>query len=219
MTDVAYITSRVSELIQDTGNTALTTAQALEWVNDAQRAVASIKPDAFSAIQSFQLVAGTLQSIPSTAHRLLGLVRNMGSDGATAGSPIRGPVPQEDLDSYESTWHTTTGTEIEEYTQDPSTPKSFYVYPAVAASPALYVEARLVLLPVLLVATTDAIQVSDVYAPALIEWVSYRYWSRDSEQTPNYARAARAFRAFFNILDTKMKVDMAINPKILENAN
>jgi len=81
--------SQASEIIQDESNVQMTTANALGWLNDAQRAIVIVKPDASTVIRSITLVPGTKQSIAGL--KLMSVVRNMGASGSTPGRGPRGP--------------------------------------------------------------------------------------------------------------------------------
>lgn len=74
---VASVISRVESILQDAGNIRWPESELLLWVNDAQREIALLKPDATATNTSSLLVAGTKQTIPDDGNRLLRVVRNM----------------------------------------------------------------------------------------------------------------------------------------------
>jgi len=206
------VIAQASETAQDESNVVWTTAQALEWLNDAQRTIAIVRPDASSLNHSITLVAGTKQSI--TGLRLLSCIRNMGIDGVTPGRAIR-LVERGVKDEFDPDWHTeATSTEVLEYVFDARTPKQFYVSPPIPASPVVQIEVSEAVNPAAVTAVGNTITLDDIYAPAMLEWIVYRFFSRDSEENPNIQRAISHFQAFFNVLQAKLQVDMAINPKV-----
>lgn len=210
---VSAITARVSEILQDDASLTWTGAQLLQWVNDALRSVTLVRPDSTSVTASVLLVAGTLQTLTGTNDlRLIRVIRNMGAAGATPGNAIRiGDMPAMDL--LNPAWHTEAQqATITEYMYDDTRPKEFWVYPP-AAVPS-YVQLSKSVLPTAVTAVGDTLPVDDIYGPAIIEWCCYRAFSRDSEETPNWQRAARHFSAFFNLLQVKVSADMAINPNV-----
>lgn len=75
---VASVISRVESVLQDTSNIRWPESELVLWVNDAQREIALLKPDATATNTTVQLVTGTKQTIPSDGNRLLRVVRNMG---------------------------------------------------------------------------------------------------------------------------------------------
>lgn len=215
---VSGITNRVAEILQDTANVSWTVAQLIEWVNDAIRALALVKPDSTAVTATQQLTASqTKQSLSGASDlRLIQLVRNMGANGTTIGRAIR-LGDMNSLDSFDPNWHTATpDSVVREYMFNAERPDEFWVSPPVHATTPVYVELIKSVLPASVSAITDTLPVKDIYGPPLIEWCCYRAFSRDSERTPNWARAARHFQAFFNLLQVKIQADMAINPKVRE---
>jgi len=79
-------------------------AELISWINDAQRAVATLRPDACPDTKIVNLVAGTKQSIPAENFRLLDIVRNVASDGVTPGRAV-GIIERETLDLFDPYWH------------------------------------------------------------------------------------------------------------------
>ena len=74
---VQSIVDRVQTTLQDTTGIRWPVVDELVlWINDAQREVALIKPDAAAMNETIPLVAGTKQSIPALGNRLLRVVRN-----------------------------------------------------------------------------------------------------------------------------------------------
>ena len=204
-----------AEVLEDITYVTYLETSFLNWINDAQRAVVLADPTANGKIQTISLTPGvSLQTLPATVSSLGGLSINMGVDGLTPGKAIRGPVPQETLDSLVPDWQTTPGTYVREYVYDPAFQENFYVYPPVTG--AWYVQARVFATPTDLTASSDPINLTDQYAPAIIEWLLCRCYSRDAERTPNFGRANRHFANFFQLLGVKIKSEMATDPKVLE---
>lgn len=215
------VASAVAEILQDydTGTDApagitWTTNELIRWVNDAQRAVALVRPDSTSVVNNIELVDGTKQSLPTGGLRLLSIVRNTGSDGTTIGRAVMGPVAREVKDSFDPDWHTADAkTTTKEYLFDDREPTVFWVSPPAVAGQQL--EAIWSQVPAeVTVLENDDLSVTDVYVPALQEWMLYRCFSRDAETTPNYARAGNHMRNFFNILGVKMQSDRTSSPKM-----
>lgn len=204
-----------AEVLEDHTYVTYLEAQFLRWVNDAQRAVCLMRPDAASSIQNLVITASSArQVLPSNAARLGGLYRNMGTNGLTGGRAITGPTPREPMDASDPLWMTRTGNYIRGYTYSEETPLDYYIYPTLTVP--WYVEAKLFLIPADLAAKTDPIGLSDIYAPPIREWVLYNCFARDSERTPNYVRAGRHFNNFFQLLGIKTRADLAVSPKVLE---
>ena len=214
------VLNRVSEILQDTTSNTWTQAQLISWLNDALLSLALVRPDASTTSAAYLLTAGkTKQALSGSSDlRLISVDQNLGSDGLTAGRSIR-LVDKKTKDAVTPDWHTDApATVIKEYMFDKDRPTLFWVYPRPHLTTPVYVEMFKSVAPASIADVGDTLPVKDVYGPALIEWCCYRSFSRDSEQTPNWQRAARHFSAFFNLLQVKMQADMAINPKIRELA-
>lgn len=127
-----------------------TERELVSWLDDAQMAIAKYFPAASSRIDAIRLKPGTRQSIDAIAAAdckpgdgstaptftygtsLLGLVRNMGSNGTTPGRAIR-QTNREILDA-QGLWHMVTRAYVGEFIYDPQTPRYFYVVPAVPST-------------------------------------------------------------------------------------
>lgn len=206
------IIAQASELAQDETNVTWSVAQSLEWLNDGQKAIASRRPDASVSVASILLDTGTKQMI--AGRRLMGITRNMGSDGLTPGRSIR-LVERGIKDDFNPDWHTDTATlVVKEYIYDARLPQDFYVWPPVDTAADVYIETIESVTPADVAAESDVISINDIYAPPLIEWIVYRFFARDAEEVPEMQRAAMHFNNFFSLLGEKTKVDMAVSPKV-----
>lgn len=213
----SVIIDQAAEQRQDLNKVAVTATQWLAWLNDAQRAVVLVRPDAKSTTENFQLLAGVNEHfLPAGRARLLGLIRNQGPTGVTVGRAIIGPSKQEEMDGADPEWHLTVGDYVVTYVYNEETPDVFYSYPTIPE--VWYVRAKFVVNPTDLVSAGSTVDLDDIYAPALREWMLYASFARDSEQTPNYARAGRHFNAFFALLGVKLKADMAVSPRVIEQS-
>lgn len=206
--------TQVSEILQDAGTITWTTSDLLEWMNDAILALVGQKPEVSTVRASVLLVPGPDQTLSGASDlRLVEVVCNMGTSGTVYGKAIsEGDASA--LDDFQPSWRSESGaTEIKDYMFDDAFPKAFSVYPPAHATTPVYVQVIKSVLPATLTAYSDTLPVDATYSPALIEWCLYRAFSRDSEQTQNWQRAARHYASFFNLLQIKMTADMSISPK------
>ena len=91
-------------------------------------------------------------------------------------------------------------------------PRKFYVYPGVSGS--AYVEVVYSKNPTNLSAGTDLIQVDDIFANALINFVLYRAFLKESEYAANVAVASGYFNAVVNqTLLVGKQIEQLNNPK------
>ena len=120
---------RIERLLSDASNVRWPEATLLKYLSDAQRLIVTVKPDTNPSHDTFELVAGTKQSIPDGRFRILRVARNMGTDGATAGRHI-GMTDFDALNAADPDWHSATAAEVvQNAALDPDDPKTFWVYP------------------------------------------------------------------------------------------
>lgn len=208
----------VSDTLQDTGNVSWTTVQHIAYLNDALRAAVSVRPDISAVTVNMLLTANTtLQTLPAaTDLRLIDIDCNMGDAGTVVGDSVL-LGDRTAMNRFFPGWRSVAGTTaVKEYFFDEARPDEFEVYPRPHATTPVYVRVNKSVLPTVMAAVGDTLPVKDIYASALREMCCYLAFSRDSERTPNWQRAARHYSSFFNLLQIKMTADMRINPKIRE---
>lgn len=207
---------KAATIIQDTTGVRWARSELLGWLNDGQREVVLLKPEACVTNASKVLTSSTTkQSLPADGIQLIKVTRNMGSDGTTAGRAIR-VVSAEVLDAQNPSWHSDANAVgyIQHYVFDPRDPKTFYVFPKAPAT-ALYLEVVYSSSPS---ATDDVgavIGIDDIYANALVDYTLYRAYSKDAEYAGNAARAAAAYQAFAGSLGVKSQNEANRNPNVL----
>jgi len=223
---VASVIDRVQVTLQDTtGIRWPETSELILWVNDAQREIALLKPDASATNDTITLVTGTKQSIPSAGNRLLRVVRNMSAaSGGTGKRSIR-LVSREILDAQTPDWHDPTvsgdaahGSVVKHYMYDEQDPRNFYVYPGVSGS--AYIEIVYSSNPTTVTASDD-LSIPDLYANAVMNYVLYMAYMKDAEYAGNSQRAANHFQLFTASVTGKAQVDLITTPNAesLSNPN
>lgn len=212
MAQAIDIVVEVASELSDSTYILWSKAELTEYLNDAQRQIALVRPDAASSIENITLVAGTKQAIPTTARRLLDIVRNMGA-GATPGKPIR-VVEEESLNLFRPTWHSDTEKSvIKNYTYDERTPDTFYVYPPAVVG--TVVEAKLANNPTEITnVDIDAISLNDVYISPIRDWMLHRAYSKETDSSESRSLAASHRQAFYAALGIKTKVDVSASPSV-----
>ncbi len=224
---------RAQTIILDETNVRWPLAELLLWLNDAQREVVIQKPSALSKNVALALQVGTYQPVPDEYLGLLRIVRNLQSAAnapvRTGGRAIR-IVSREVLDTQTPDWHDPTHIpykrEVKHYTYDEQDPMSFYVYPGndgtgvieaiMAGNPtpiALAQNAD----PLLLDSYEIALDLPDIYANAVLDFVLYRAYSKDAQFAGNAQRAALHYQQFANSLGIKVKLDVALSPNVPAN--
>ena len=215
------ITSRARILLNDIDATRWIDTELFKWVNDAQKLVAMMRPDASVATFVMALIAGTRQTIPTGGFRLLDVVRNVvavtGSTPSTQvvttpGRSVR-IVDREVLDTQDPYWHTATGSaEIKHFIYDNRSPTLFYVYPPATTSAKLEVVYSVA--PTDVTAAGDTLSISDIYQDVILNYVMYRAYSKDAEYASNAALAGGYLNVVNQMLGIKTQKDVAYSPDL-----
>lgn len=214
---VQSVVNRVQTVIQDTTGVRWPAASELVlWVNDAQREIALIKPDASATNETVTLVTGTKQSIPAVGNRLLQVVRNMSAASSGTGKRSVRLVGRAVLDGQSPDWHdpTVTGdaahtTVVKHYVYDEANPRNYYVYPGVAGD--AYLEIIYSANPVT-VTLTDNLSIPDVFANAIMNYVLYMAYMKDAEYAGNSQRASSHYGLFTASVTGKAQIDLVTTP-------
>lgn len=203
-------------VLNDAGYESWEESELLHWLNDGLLAIALLKPGAFSERKSWRLAAGkSRQDLPEGSLQLIGPLYNMGADGATQGRAIL-LGNRETKDRFEPSWRAATpAATVKEYFYDVARePKVFDCWPPVHATTPVYVEGAVAVTPESVDGAGEPLPCDDLYIPALQEWVVYRAFSKDGEQTPSFGRSARAAGMFFNLLGVKPRTEIIAAPKV-----
>jgi len=216
---VQSVIDRVQTVLQDTtGVRWPVVGELVLWVNDAQREVALLKPDASAVNSTVTLATGTKQDIPSDGNRLLKVVRNMSAASGGTGKRAVRLVSREVLDAQTPDWHdpTVSGDAshtnvVKHYLYDESNPRNFYVYPGVAGS--AYLEIIYSANPSV-VAQSDNLSIPDIFANAVLNYVLYMAYMKDAEFAGNAQRASNHYQLFVATVTGKAQVDLATTPNM-----
>lgn len=201
------IIDKAQIVLQDTTAVRWSEPELLGWLNDGQREIVILRPDANATIANTTLVAGTLQTIPAGGYQLLGVIRNMGSSGNTPGRAVR-RVDRDTLDSQIPDWHTAASSDTTvHFVFESTVPKRFYVYPPANAGQRLEISYSAA--PADVAALGNTITLDDIYANPLTDYILYRAFSKDFEQQGTAAQAAAARQSFENTLGLKAASDSA----------
>ena len=195
-------------LIHDQTGVRWPDSELVGWLNDGQREIVILKPNACVKNESIQLVAGTKQSIPADGVQFAVLRRNMGADGNTPGRAIT-LVPRQILDEQTPDWHFISGSaEAIHYVFEDRDPKHFYVFPPQPAQPG-YAEIIYSCAPTDIdAAQIDSgalISIDDIYAGALVDYLVYRAFTKDAEYAANDGRADKSYARFATAIGMKAR--------------
>ncbi len=203
----------IADELSDSSFITWTSDELLAYLNSATLRVCLLRPDASSTVESIQLVAGTKQTLPATSRRLLDIFRNMGDDGATPGKAITS-TDQRSMDLFNPNWHKDTAkTSVDHFMYDEETPDTFFVTPPVHATTDVYIEMKLANNPAVIAdASTENVQVNDVYRPALEHWMLYKAYDKETDSPHSVAEAKFHFQAFNQLFGLKGKIDVSYSP-------
>jgi hypothetical protein len=150
--------------------------------------------------------SGAKQVLPPEGLRLIKVEAN-----TVSGEPIT-LIDVDILNEQVPNWRKTrTETKnIEHYVYDDRDPKHFYVYPTPVD--ALEIDLVYSVAPAAPASKGSTITIDDIYFNALVEYVLYRAYQRDTENQANMSRAAAHYSAFDVALSGKIQADAAASP-------
>ena len=206
---VSTIIERASLVLNDEDHVRWTVEELIEWVNEGAVAIVSARPSAGARLIAFPLAAGTQQHIPDDVVQLIDVIRNVATDGVTPGRAIR-KTERHLLDSADPDWHTRPGKSvIKHYTYDDRTTAVFHVYP-----PALentWVQVAYAKMPEEVDSPDDTLGLNVEFADALLNYVLYRCYSKDSEFS-NGGMAAAFYQAFTTAMGNNAAGEQSASP-------
>jgi hypothetical protein len=177
--EVSSIIKRAGLTLNDEDHLRWTIEELLEWINEGTGAIVSARPSAGARIVAFPLSAGTQQEIPDDVVQLIDVIMNVSDEGAVPGRAIR-KTERHLLDSADPDWHIRPGKPvIKHYTYDDRTPAIFHVYPPALAN--TWVKVAYSKIPDDVSGADDTIGLNVEFADALLNYVLYRCYSKDSE--------------------------------------
>jgi len=221
----ANLLARIQDTLQDTTSVRWPEAELIRYINDAQREIVNFRPESSATTSNVQLVTGTKQSLPTGGLRLIKLTRNMSAaSGSATGKRAIRIVNADILNTQEPDWNDPTvsgdaahGTVVKHYIFDEDDPRNFYVYPGVAGN--AYVEIVFSNSPTDLANTSATISVDDIYANAIMDYVLFRAYQKDSEYAGNAQRAQLHYQLFLQCIGQGMQAQELVSPNNDNTAN
>lgn len=218
------IIRRAVETLQDTTSIRWPVNELVRYLNDAQREVVLYRPDSMVTSSTITCVLGTKQNLPNNGAKLIEVIRNA---AATSSKKSVRMVNREILDAQTPGWHNIAGTvDILHFMYDPRDPKTFYVYPPALATAQLDIVYAAYPTDVtepadgaLYTAVTGNISLPDIYGNAVLDYILYRAYTKDSEYAGNANRAQAHYAAFNNALGNEIKATVAVAPNPAGNPN
>lgn len=213
-TDAKTIIDKASLLLADVPQSFWLVSELLGWLNDGQRDIATVVPQANVKNSALQLVAGVKQSLPSDGILLLDIPHNLGATGSTMGTVIN-HVPKEIMLKRIPGWTTTMASAtVKHYIYSATDPLIFYVYPP-QPSATKYVECVYSALPALIANANvgTKITIPDYFQTELLDYVLYRAFSKDFDNSSQVARGQEHYQLFTAAIAAKIGSENAANPQ------
>lgn len=205
-TKVRSILNRAAALLNDEEFVRWEESELLEWLNDGQRVIArGPTTDAYVVRDNVTAVAGSVQSLPAAGIRLVDVVKNV-SDGSS--------IRQSDLAMFDmlgGNWRHASPGLAENFFYDERNPKEFEVFPPQIGGERIEIVYNAQ--PGDATVNGDII-IDDMYADSLIDYLAYRGFSKDTEDSSaELGRATAFYRAFLHGAGLKDITDSAIEPR------
>jgi hypothetical protein len=208
------ITDKASVFLADASQTRWLPSELLSWLNDGQSEICSLVPNANPSTSTVVLLPGVKQTAPTDALYINGFIRNMGVGGTTPGGIIR-QVTRNFLNSFIVGWsNATTSTTVTHIAYDPADSNlDYYVYPPQPATGMSSIEIVYSKVPSTIAAidATTVITIRDIYANALLDYVLYRAFGKDSEYGNQSDRSQIHYKMFSNAIGMKYTIEKSEN--------
>lgn len=212
-TAASVVLDRARTILVDPAKTRWPDAELLKWASDGQRAIVIADPSSTATAVTLTLVAGTRQAGPADAHIMLSFERNNGAaNGSIPGRVVR-IISRELMDNFNPDWHSAPAKPVVLSVMfDPNLPRNFYVSPPNDATG--YLDVVYSKVPVELAVVSDNLTVADTYLSALVDYVLYRAYSKDSDASPAQALAGTFLQSFLAALSVDAQGRLAANPNL-----
>lgn len=199
----AAVMKRASTILQDADAVRWTAVELHDWLNEALRAIAAIKPNAKSGNVTLDLVAGTKQTLPEQYPVLSRIIRNIGAaPGNAPGPAVKALSRREILDAQIPNWHDPAtlpfSVTVAYVWQDLMALREFWVAPGNTGTGRVEATVGMIPTPVpapsnplLIDAYTSNVDLPDIYQPIILDFLLFRAFSKDSA-APDAAQRATA---------------------------
>lgn len=183
--------------LQDLTGTRWPASELVRYLNDAQRAIVTKRPDAKATRVTHTCVAGAVQTLPATAQSLIDIHTNASNRAVTK-------VDRAILEATERNWMGATQGVPVHFMHALTEPRTFYVYPPATVGTTLAcvfsnypTDVSAPSAPGKLASTVSGdIDVPDEYEAALLHFVLFRAYSKDAEFGGNAQLASQHYQLF-----------------------
>lgn len=207
MTTALDIMSRAAIIIHDESFKRWTRSEMLNWASEAQVTVAR-NPGVYNRTVTMPLAEGTMQALPKDGWGLITVRCNMDGDKPVSVVKV---TTRDLLDSFCPLWRRKPKQPlVENYVYDTREPTEFAVFPPNDGTGA--VELVYMAIPAKFESESDELVVDDSYIPALVNYVVYRAYCKESEYSPGISNATAFFEAYQQELLTALSVRQSTTP-------
>ena len=201
-------------ILNDSNNDRWSVDELVDWINDAQLQIATSTSDGYLVTTANVTVdSGSRQTMPADAIRLIDITNAEDGSGA-----LYLVVRKQKLYAavLGTAFYNTTATDrVKEWYYDDANPLEFEVYPKGNGSGGL--EIVYAAHPPTLVIGSSDIGVPAHYSTAIIDYVAYRAFSKDTEDvSADLGRASAFFQAFAVGIGMKAAEDVPGEPVKIE---
>lgn len=208
---VQSLIDKIRILLHDADAINWTDGELVGWLNDAQREISVYKPDICVANETINLEPGSKQSLPTGGLTLIDAIRSMTSTGPARAVKL---VPRRILDAQRPDWHQQApADEVIGVCFDDRDQKTFYVWPPSTGAVNSRLEIVYAKTPPDVTIGSSGISIDDTYATAIISYVAYRAYSKDSDYAADDSRAASHYSHFVSLIGGKEAGERSIEAK------
>jgi hypothetical protein len=221
-TTAQSVIRRATDTLQDVTSVRWAVNELVRYLNDGQREIVLHRPDSMATTSTVTCIAGTRQTLPANGAKLIDISRNM-----AAGSTKRSVrmVTRDILDSQVPSWHNLTGNiETVHFIYDPRDPRVFFVYPPALTTTQLEVVYAAYPTDItepadgaVYTAVTGNITLPDIYGNALLDYILFRAYSKDSEYAGNSQRSQGHYAAFATAIGIEVQATVGVAPNPVAN--
>lgn len=196
-----------------TNGTRITAADWMDFIDEGIKQLILVRPDANVEVESVQTVAGAKQELPDDSQVLIDVLYNMGTDGATRGTPITF-VDRKTFDMLDTDWQTETPSDtiIHHYTYDKRMPRIFFIYPRAVAGSLPYIEIATSKIPTALSTINSTLEIDSLFINAIKDWALYLAYSLDTDSKVNTELAQWYYNAFYQALNLELESGVTVSP-------
>jgi hypothetical protein len=186
------ILSRAAIIVQDMTSVRWPESEMLGWLNDSRRELAVVRPDIYSTVATQSLDPGAKQVLPSGGLRLMDIPRNTSGPAITI-------TKRGFLDQQNPGWHQmTASTTVKHFMLDERAMNTYWVYPPAASGAS--VEVIYQQAPTDYTTSSNLTAYEELYGGAMVDYICYRAFSKDSEYAGSAERAIAHYNQFLNAL-------------------